>query len=141
MKIKEASGHRAEIIALLATEKLPTKDLPFELDHFLVAEENGTIVGVAGLEIYENNGLLRSVAVDVAFRNKNIAGELLMKIEDLAVSKGLQAIYLLTETAPDYFIKKDYLKTERSEVPSAMQQSSEFSFVCPQSAILLKKEI
>ncbi len=141
MKIKEASGHRAEIIALLATEKLPTKDLHFELDHFLVAEENGTIVGVAGLEIYENNGLLRSVAVDAAFRNKNIAGELLKKIEDLAVSKGLQAIYLLTETAPDYFIKKDYLKTERSEVPPAMQQSSEFSFVCPQSAILLKKEI
>jgi amino-acid N-acetyltransferase len=79
--------------------------------------------------------------VKPAFRNQNIAGKLIAQIETLAGSKDLKTIFLLTETAPEYFARKGYEKITRNDVPAEIQQSSEFSHVCPQSAIVMKKDI
>jgi amino-acid N-acetyltransferase len=111
------------------------------LDNFVVAIEGAAIIGVAGLEIYGSYGLLRSVAVNADHRGKGVAGKLLERIEVLAASEALKEIYLLTETAPDYFGGKGYGKITRAGVPIEVQQSSEFSHVCPQSAIVMKKTI
>lgn len=139
MEIVEAINYREHIIALLSSEKLPADDLPASLDNFLVTIADSKLAGVAGLEIYGNCGLLRSLAVRPDFRNQNIAGKLVAQIEYLAEAKGLKAIFLFTETAPDYFSRKGYQAITRSEVPVEVQQSSEFSHVCPQSAIAMKK--
>jgi amino-acid N-acetyltransferase len=139
MQINEAINYKAGIISLLIDEKLPVSDLPGTLENFLVACENDQVIGVAGLEIYGDYGLLRSLAVDPAFRSQGVAGKLLNEIEVLANSKSLDTIYLLTETAPDYFDRKGYIKMTREDVPAEVRQSSEFSYVCPQSAIVMKK--
>jgi amino-acid N-acetyltransferase len=141
MLITEAKNYREDIVSLLLSEKLPADDLPATLEDFLVAVQDDELVGTIGLEIYGNYGLLRSLAVKPTFRSQNIAGKLIGQIETLATSKGLKAIFLLTETAPDYFACKSYEKITRSEVPAEVQQSSEFSHVCPQSAIVMKKDI
>jgi amino-acid N-acetyltransferase len=141
MQIEKAESYRADLIALLESEKLPTTDLPETLEDFIVAKNNDEVIGVAGLEVYKNYGLLRSVVVLSSYRGKGIANDLLQNIESLAVSKLLKEIYLLTETAPDYFSKKGYNKITRLEVPAEVQQSSEFSHVCPVSAIVMKKEL
>lgn len=129
------------MISLLIDEKLPVSDLPESLENFLVALDDHKVIGVAGLEIYGHCGLLRSLAVDAAFRGRGIAGKLLGQIETLALSKGLTTIYLLTETAPDYFDRKAYIRITREDVPAEVQRSSEFSYVCPQSAIVMKKTL
>jgi amino-acid N-acetyltransferase len=87
MKIINAKNHRAAVITLLQTERLPADDLPFALDNFVAAQENGELIGVAGIECYDEFGLLRSVAVTVANRNKGVAGSLLNEIEHLALQK------------------------------------------------------
>jgi amino-acid N-acetyltransferase len=139
MQIENAENYRAKVIALLASEKLPTDDLPQTLENFVVAKQGEELIGVAGIEIYDGNGLLRSVAVSAAYRGKGIANQLLDNVEDLAADRSIQAIFLLTETAPEYFSKKGYQKITRAEVPAEVQQSTEFSHVCPQSAIVMKK--
>ena len=141
MKTEQADNYRESIIALLTAEKLPTADLPETLDTFLVTKQDGEVTGVVGLEIYGNFALLRSLAVDKAYRNQGLANTLLTEIEALAASKNLKAIYLLTETAPDYFSRKGYDKITRADVPAEVQQSTEFSHVCPQSAIVMRKFI
>lgn len=141
MHITSAKNHKEAVIELLTAEKLPTADLPDELDNFIVATEDNAITGVAGIELYGNYGLLRSVATAKAFRNKGIAQGLLDGIEDLAKTTGLQAIYLLTETAPEYFKKKGFVQIERTAIPAEVQRSSEFSHVCPVSAIAMVKTI
>lgn len=141
MTIHKATPKRDDVIALLAAEKLPVDDLPETLDNFVVATDGETLTGVAGLEIYGQYGLLRSLAVDKAYRDKGIANNLLAQIEGLAKTEKLSAIYLLTETAPDYFFRKGYRVINRSSVPSEVQQSTEFSHVCPVSAIVMKKPI
>jgi amino-acid N-acetyltransferase len=139
MQIEKAENYRAKVIDLLATEKLPSDDLPQTLENFVVAKQDEDIIGVAGIEIYDSYGLLRSVAVSAAYRGKGIANQLLDNVERLAAAKPLREIYLLTETAPEYFSKKGYQKITRAQVPAEVQQSTEFSHVCPQSAIVMKK--
>ena len=139
MEISGATGYRADIEAILTAEKLPISDLPASLDNFLVAQENGLIIGTAGIEAYGNYGLLRSVAVSPALRNKGVAGKLLEQIEKLARAKDLNALFLLTETAQEYFSRKGYKTISRADVTAEVQQSSEFSSVCPQSAIVMMK--
>jgi amino-acid N-acetyltransferase len=141
MEIKNALDYRDSVITLLAAEKLPTDDLTPTLGNFLISKDGDDITGVIGLEIYGDYGLLRSLTVKPAFRNQHIAGKLIAEIENLATSKGLKAIFLLTETAPGYFTNKGYQKTTRGEVPAEVQRSTEFSHVCPQSAIVMKKEL
>lgn len=141
MNITEAKDHREGILNLLTTEKLPVEDLPAALNNFFVAQKGAELIGVIGLEVYGYYCLLRSLAVHPEFRGLGVAGRLVDQIEALAKSKGLKAIYLLTETAPGFFERKNYKKIARDEVPTALQQSSEFSHVCPQSAIVMMKTL
>jgi amino-acid N-acetyltransferase len=141
MEIVNAKEHREAVIALLQGAKLPIADLPEELDEFLAIWENDQLIGVAGMEQYSEYALLRSVAVASSYRNKGIAGVLLKAMERRAASKQVKAIYLLTETAPMYFLNKGFETVNRDDVPEALKQSSEFNHVCPVSAIVMKKVI
>jgi len=141
MQIEKADNYRDSVIALLTSEKLPVADLPASLENFVVALENGELIGVAGLEVYDEYGLLRSLAVKSDFRSKGIAGKLLRRIDALGKLENLKELYLLTETAPAYFTRKGFDRITRSDVPAKVQLSSEFSHVCPASAIVMKKVI
>ena len=141
MEIIEATNYKKDVIALLSSAKLPTSDLPESLNNFLAVLENPELIGVMGLEACGSYGLLRSLAVRPGYRNQSIASKLVEQIEKLALTEELKSIFLLTETAPDYFTRKGYHIIIRTEIPAEVQQSSEFSHVCPQSAIPMKKDL
>jgi len=142
MLIKNAENYRDGIMQLLSSAKLPVDDLPPLLNNFLAAvDDTGQVIGVAGFEIYGTNALLRSVAVKPEFRNRGIADKLLQEVESMALLNKLKVICLLTETAPEYFSRKGYTTILRQDIPEEVKQSSEFSHVCPVSAIVMKKEI
>jgi amino-acid N-acetyltransferase len=136
---KAGDEQRQSIIAMLQAEKLPVEDLPASLDNFFVALDDDKVIGVIGLEQYEQYGLLRSMVVDKEYRNKNIASRLVRQLENYTTTIGITCLYLLTETASQYFERKRYSKISRNEVPVSLQASSEFSSVCPVSAIVMKK--
>ena len=138
---KASDNQRALVIALLLSEKLPVEDLPTSLDHFFVARNEDKVIGAIGLEQYGNYALLRSMVVHKEHRNKHIASMLVEQLEYYGKTLGISDMYLLTETAPVYFQQKGYQKINREEVPAALQASSEFSHVCPVSAIVMKKEL
>ncbi|MES2267379.1 MAG: arsenic resistance N-acetyltransferase ArsN2 [Bacteroidota bacterium] len=141
MIIDQASPYKEKVIELLAAEKLPVADLPQTLDNFIVAIQDGNVVGVGDVEVYGLYGLLRSLAVRPDHRSTGIAGKLLARLDMIGKQKGLTELYLLTETAPAYFERKNYTKITRDDVPAEVQRSSEFSHVCPVSAIVMKKEL
>jgi amino-acid N-acetyltransferase len=141
MEIVNASTHRAAVVTLLFSEKLPVDDLPERLENFLAAIDNGQLIGAAGIEIYGAFGLLRSVVVQPTYRGSGIAGKLITELERLSAAKGLTALILLTETAPGYFEKNGFSKINRDDVPEAVRASSEFRHVCPVSAVVMKKSI
>lgn len=142
IKVTKASNEQREaIVALLQTEKLPVEDLPASLDNFFVVFYEDKVIGAIGLEQYGHYALLRSMVVSKEHRNKNIASGLVEQLEQLSKAIGISYMYLLTETAPGYFEKKGYQRINREEVPPVLQASSEFSHVCPVSAIVMKKEL
>jgi arsenate reductase (thioredoxin) len=48
---------------------------------------------------------------------------------------------LLTETAEIFFARKGYHTVDRKDAPAEIQASSEFSHLCPSSAVLMKKTL
>jgi len=132
---------RAEIIALLQSQQLPVEDLPSQLTDFFVSQEDGKLIGLIGMEQYDEYGLLRSMVVHPDFRNQQIAAALVDTLEQRATAAGIKALYLLTETAAEYFSKKGFSTVQRELVPDAVKVSTEFSHVCPVSATVMVKQI
>jgi len=128
------------IVALLNANNLPVKDLGTGQRIFLVAQSEGKVVGCVAVEMYENDGLLRSLAVENSFRGKGIGQKLVSQAETWSYENGIKNLYLLTTTAADFFLKIGWGNTERTLVPENIAASSEFSCVCPSTAICMIKK-
>ena len=131
--------HRKEILGLLQSQNLPVEDLPLQLSDFYTAIKGEHVVGVIGMERYGRYGLLRSMVVHPDYRRQNIAGTLVNTLEQAALLTGIQVIYLLTETAADYFTRKGYNPIDRDQVADEIKVSTEYSGVCPVSAVVMTK--
>ena len=111
------------------------------LSTILVARTDQKVVGSAALELYGTAALLRSVAVQQDFRDQGLGHWLVLGILALARECGPTHIYLLTETAGDFFPRFGFRPISRSEVPTAVQNSLEFTSLCPQSALVMEVEL
>lgn len=129
------------ITALLGNCGLPHEDISNHLRHFIVAKSSNRIVGVVGLEVLGEFGLLRSLAVVSSYRGKGLAKTLCNKIEGYASSRGIKELYLLTLNAEGFFKKLDYHRVERTEVPEPVQNTQEFSSICPATSACMAKRI
>lgn len=127
------------VVSLLKEADLLTEDLSDGLRNFLLAKQGGVLVGVAGLELLGNVGLLRSVAVSPTHQGKGIAGQLVAQLLSDADKQGLQEIYLITTTADRYFDRYGFAPVNREQVPEAIQQTKQFSGLCPSSAVVMKR--
>lgn len=132
---------KAAIISLLQQVALLTDDLPSDLPDFVIAKEEGRSIGVAGLERFGPVGLLRSVAVDPQHQGKQIAAQLVSRLLETAKAHNLEEVYLITNTADRYFERYGFQPVNRQEVPAAIQQTQQFSDLCPSSAIVMKRAL
>ena len=58
----------------------------------------------------------------------------------LAKLKGVLEIYLLTTTAEGFFRRNGFERIERKIVPEVIKQTTEFTSLCPSSAVCMKME-
>lgn len=133
---------RPAVSALLKQADLLTDDLPTDLGTFTLAyAADERLAGVAGLEILGENGLLRSVAVSPDFRSQYIGNQLVGLTVNLAESKTIKTIYLITTTADRYFERLGFVRVDRASVPDTIAQTRQFSDLCPASAIVMQKKL
>jgi amino-acid N-acetyltransferase len=126
---------------LLRASDLPLDGVRDCFDTFVVAEANGEIVGVAGLECCSRDAILRSVAVQPAWRSRGVGRALVSRAIAEAESRGIRALYLLTTTAEHYFPSFGFRKIARDEVPSDVRATAEFTTACPASATVMSREL
>ena len=130
------------IAGLLTSAELPVEDLDVAmLEAFVVATEGGELLGVAGLEVYGSNALLRSPAVDTEHRSRGLGARLVDAIETEARSRGVTAVYLLTTTAARFFERLGYTAHDRATVPPSIAATAEFSSLCPDTAHCLWRDL
>lgn len=123
--------------ALLASD-LPLNGLRDQFgDGYAVAEVNGELIGVEGIEVYGTDGLLRSAAVVSTWRGKGVGDALTRDRIEWARRRGLKSLYLLTMTAGDYWPRFGFQRADRDAAPVAMQQSPEFTDACPSTALFM----
>jgi amino-acid N-acetyltransferase len=130
-----------EIAALLSSSSLPLDGVAGSIDRFIVAREDGRIVGCVGLEVYGECALLRSAAVADNLRGRGIGRMLVNEILAEAEREGVAAVYLLTTTAENYFPAFGFERIRRSEIPPELDDSEELKGACPASAIVMIKRL
>lgn len=126
------------VCGLLAAVDLPTEGVKENIDAFVVYEVASVILAAGGLERHGKVALLRSVVVDESLRGKGIGTLICDCLERVARDKGVQTIYLLTESAASFFDTRRYEAIDRSEAPNEIRETEEFTRLCPASAVLMR---
>lgn len=129
----------AAVATLLGEAGLPRDGVAEWLGNFWIAELNGLLAGVAGLEVYRDGALLRSVAVAPALRGTGVGRMLTDRMLEAARAAGVPAVYLLTTTAGQYFPRMGFSAVLRDDVPESVQESVEFQGACPASAVIMRR--
>lgn len=129
------------ILALLAQSGLPQDGMLEHVEMALIARDADAVVGSAALEIYGSAALLRSVAVAAPLRGQGLGQQLTVAALNLARERGVTWVYLLTETAANFFPRFGFQPITRAEVDPAVQRSVEFTSACPDSALAMVLEL
>jgi len=130
-----------DILALLDASRLPRAGIEDHVASTLVARQDSGVVGTAALELYGGAALLRSVAVAAPLRGQGLGVALTVAALDLARQHGIRSVYLLTETAGQFFPKFGFHAISRAEVDYAVLASTEFTTACPKSAMVMVKQL
>lgn len=130
------------VLELLRQEKLPDVGVVEQFAHFLVVRDDAVVIGVCGIEVHGEQGLLRSVAVDPSFREGGVGDCLVRGALELASGKlHLKALFLLTTTAQRYFERYGFHPVAREEAPLEIKGSWELKTGCPETAVLMKRSL
>lgn len=130
-----------EVIELLERTGLPVEGASEVVDAMVVARSAGRVVGAAGLELYTDGALLRSVVVDESARGHGLGRQLTDAALALAQARGATTVFLLTTTAERFFPKFGFAPIGRDEVPASVQTSVEFVSACPGSAVVMRRRV
>ena len=128
----------ASVEQLLVSSDLPTVGVAAAIPNFLVAEHDGALVGVVGIEDCSREyALLRSTAVAPEWRSRGLGRQLVERAIAGAEARGTKALYLLTTTADRYFPSFGFEPTTRDAVPLEVKATAEFQSACPASATVM----
>ena len=123
---------------LLSDAGLPIDDLTIER-LALVAEQNGDVVGLIGIERFDGLGLLRSLVVSADHRRSGLGKALVAALEQLAIESNMAELWLLTIDADAWFARLGYETQERELAPAEIRETEEYSSLCPRDAVLMRK--
>jgi amino-acid N-acetyltransferase len=127
--------------ALLEDADLPLDGADAAFEHGVVAVAGDTIAGGAALELSGTDGLLRSVVVSPLMRGTGIGQALVAAAEGMAAGLGIRDLYLLTETAADWFPRLGYEVLPRAAAPAGIAGSWEFRFACVERGVLMLRSL
>jgi amino-acid N-acetyltransferase len=131
------------VLALLAERRLAPNHVETQFGpQYAVAETpEGDLIGVAGVERYEGDGLFRSAAVSERYAGQGIGETLTRDRLSWARREGLRALYLLTETAADYWPRFGFVRVSRDSAPEPIRRSPEWAGGCPASAVAMRLDL
>lgn len=127
--------------ALLSAAGLPLDGARDALALGVVGREGVRVVAAAAVERYGRAGLLRSVVVESAARGAGLGHAIVRAAEDAARAAGIGELYLLTETAIDWFPRLGYEVVPRSEAAAVVGESIEFTTVCRDTGVPMRKRL
>jgi len=137
--IERARRDDLERIESLLTEAgLPTAGVAAIIEDFsVVRDAQGQVMAAGVIEWHGDDGLVRSVVVDPALRGQGV-GQFLIGHVKASTDRDL---YLLTESATDFFRGLGFESIDRSLAPPALRASEEFRCLCGESAAFMRRSV
>jgi len=111
------------------------------LGTFVLAWDGSRLAGSVGFEPYGADGLLRSLAVHPDYRGRGLGATVTRHALREARRRRLRRLFLLTETAADYFPRFGFRVIPREQAPAAVRASVEFTSACPVSAVCMERSL
>lgn len=127
----------AEIKELLTASGLPIVGVDKAVEQFLVAKDS-QVIGVLGALYNPPKALLRSFAVIPMQRSKGIGATLVAEIFKELQRQKLEEVYLITDTAAEYFKRIGFFEISRAEMPAKLLKESGLEQACPCSSSCMK---
>ncbi len=126
----------AGAVRLLQSAALPCEDLSAaHLEHFFFSGTASEPCGLIGLEMHGRDALLRSLVVAPQFRRTGLASALVRHAERHAQAQGAAAIFLLTTTAEEFFVRRGYVAADRASAPPAIRATPRICETCARPAL------
>lgn len=143
LKVEQIAREDYDCLAKLLSENaLLTDDLEGENKKFFAfCDDEGWRMGVGGLELYGNVGLLRSFMTVSAHRGEGHGAKMIALLIAQAKALGAKTLYLFTENAAGFFAKQGFKKTDRDDAPNAIKSSDQFRLHCGDEAEMMKLDI
>ena len=93
--------------------------LEMEIDHFVIIERDGTIIGCAALYPCEQQGFaeLACVAIHADYRNSGRGDTLLQYVENRAMRTGIHKLVVLTTRTAHWFRERGFEPAELNDLP------------------------
>lgn len=132
---------REDLAALLAANDLPHQGLDASPGTFVAGYVDGDLVCGGGVELYDEDAMLRSMVVAEAHRSRGYGAALCEHLETLAADEGATDSYLLTTTAADFFAARGYERVQRERVPDDVLASPLVAEHCPVSATCMHRSL
>ena len=132
--VRLQASHLGQLEELLDANALPTEDCAEQDGNFYGIFDLDQLVAAGGLEPADGYFLLRSVVVAPAYRGRGLARDITEFLLERARSAGCPRVYLLTETAADYFAGLGFEPVARDSVPAAIARTRQFASLCPDGA-------
>lgn len=126
---------------LLAASELSTQGLGDARVGLVAMRDQDAWIACAAVEPIHPFGLLRSVAVAPERRGEGLGRTMVEAAERWAREEGIRTLYLLTETAADFFGALGYGVVERASVPEPVRRTTQYSAMCPASAVVMARQI
>ena len=140
--IGPASGGDLDAIKrLLVGSLLPSRDVGGANQRFIVASENGRLIGCAGLQVAGHDGLVRSMAVHWTRRNAGLGTRLHERLLFEALLAGVRTLYVVTSTAEDFFAGHGFKRVAATAVPPELQASDEFTAFVPGGSAVMSRTV
>ena len=120
------ASHSGGIAALLDQAGLPASHLE-DLSLFLIAEQDGLIIGCAGLERYGRSAVARSLAVRSDYRRQGTGDRLLADVIQLARAQKLEALFGLVHKPAERLVRRHgFEEISREQAPDEVLRSWQF---------------
>ena len=139
--VKLQATDQAQLESLLQANGLPSEDCAAQLQAFFGIFDDAQLIAAGGLEAAGDHALLRSIVVQAEFRSMGLAAALTDFFSAEARARGLQDLYLLTETAEGYFSRFGFAAIERDQAPAVITETRQFAGLCPESAVLMRLQL
>jgi len=116
-------------------------DVTSHLPDFLVARHRGSVVGCGGMEVQGSDALFRSLVVKPAYRGSGLGRRLHDGLAEKARGTGVKRAYLLTTTIVPLAESWGFRRIDRTQVPPAIQQTSQFRGACCMSGVAMWQDL